>query len=547
MKTIHDARPLRAALLAAAALVAVAAPEVGTSAPVLACDEAGIGAAVLTGDGPKPTITSVTTGTANARGGTGASVNYCLVKVLVPQAINIWVALPMEDSWNGRWRSEGGGVYAGAVSVPTEAVLAGYAAATTDTGHSSNALSGAFGMLKPGEPNVELQRDFATRSLHLMAVIGKQLVKQFYGKDAEYAYWNGCSTGGRQGLRMAQDYPGDYDGILAGAPAIHWDRFQGAMLWYPMVQQRDNGGPIGGGDRSAMSGKYRLATEKAVAACDAQDGVTDGLISEPRQCKYWASSDTSITRASCAAGDASCLTPGEAKAIDAMWKGPIACKKGSDCQVPDVASRKLDGGRSNQRLWYGQPRGTDLGSLGGATPFAVVQEQNRYWVYFDPTWDWKSVKPQGFAQYFKDNVDKVGPMMASDNPDLSGFRKQGGKVIIWHGWSDPLINAMGSIDYYERVTRKMGGTKKTQEFARLFMAPGIGHCGGGPGFAPTAAFDAVVNWVEKGVAPATLPSSRTTAGKVQTRPLCPYPSIASWDGKGSVDDASSYSCATPKK
>ncbi len=275
--------------------------------------------------------------------------------------------------------------------------------------------------------------------------------------------------------------------------------------------------------------------------------VTDDLISDPRQCKYWASKDTSITRASCAANDATCLTPGEAKAIDSMWKGPVACKKGSDCNVPDVASRKLDGGKSNQRLWYGQPRGTDLGSLGGVTPFAVVQEQNRYWVYFDPTWDWKSVKPQGFAQYFKDNVDKVGPMMASDNPDLSAFRRQGGKVILWHGWADPLINAMGSIDYYERVTSKMGGTKKTQEFARLFMAPGIGHCGGGPGFAPTAAFDAVVNWVEKGIAPATLPSSRVIQGKTQTRPLCPYPSVAKWNGKGPDDDASSYSCAAPKK
>lgn len=546
MKSNYGARSLRSALLAAVSLVAVVAPNTGATAPVMACDEAGIGATVLTGDGPKPTITSVSTGTANARGGNGAAVSYCLVKVLVPQAINIWVALPLGDSWNGRWRSEGGGVYAGAVSVPTEAVLAGYAAATTDTGHSTNALSGAFGMLRPGEPNVELQNDFAARSLHLMAVIGKQLVRQFYGKDAEYAYWNGCSTGGRQGLRMAQDHPGDYDGILAGAPAIHWDRFQAAMLWYPMVQQRDNGGPIGGGDRNAMSGKYRLATEKAVAACDALDGVSDGLISDPRQCKYWASTDTSITRASCAANDATCLTPGEAKSIDAMWKGPIACRKGSDCNVPEVASRKLDGGKSDQRLWYGQPRGTDLGALGGATPFAVVQEQNRYWVYFDPAWDWKSVKPEGFAQYFKDNVDQVGPMMASDNPDLSGFRKQGGKLIIWHGWADPLINAMGSIDYYERVTREMGGIKKTQEFARLFMAPGIGHCGGGPGFAPTAAFDALVDWVEKGIAPDTLASTRIAAGKTQTRPLCPHPSVARWDGKGPVDDASSYSCAAPK-
>jgi feruloyl esterase len=168
-------------------------------------------------------------------------------------------------------------------------------------------------------------------------------------------------------------------------------------------------------------------------------------------------------------------------------------------------------------------------------------------VYFDPNWDWKSVQPEGFAQYFKDNVDKVGPLMASDNPDLAAFRKRGGKVIIWHGWADPLINANGSVDYYDRVTKKMGGLKRTQDFARLFMAPGIGHCGGGPGLAPQRPFDAIVNWVEKGMAPATLPAARTIDGGTQTRPLCPFPAVAKWDGKGSVDDAASYSCAAPSK
>lgn len=507
--------------------------------PVKSCDATGIGAVALNADGPKPTITSVSTGTAG-------NISYCLVKVLVPSAVNIWVGLPMAGAWNGRWQSVGGGVYAGAATVPTDALREGYAAATTDTGHSTNALSGSFGMLAPGKPNVELQTDFATRSLHLMSVIGKQLVQQFYGKDAQYSYWNGCSTGGRQGLRMAQDHPEDYDGILAGAPAIHWDRFQGAMLWYPMVQQRDNGGPVGGGDRTVMPAKYRLATDHAVAACDAQDGVMDGILADPRQCRYLASGDKSITLPSCSASDAKCLTPGEAKAIDAMWKGPIACRKGTDCKVPDAASRKLDS-KANQRLWYGQTRGTDLGSLGGAAPFAVVPEQARYWVYFDPAWDWRSVKPEGFLQYFRDNVEKVGPMMASDNPDLGGFRKRGGKVVIWHGWADPLINANGSVDYYNRVTKQMGGAQRTQEFARLFMAPGVGHCAGGPGPQPQRAFDAVVNWVEKGIAPDVLPASRNVQGKTQTRPLCPYPAVARWDGKGSVDEAASYSCAIPRK
>jgi hypothetical protein len=521
--------------------------------PIKSCDQTGIGATALTADGPKPVITSVSAGK------TG-DVNYCLVKVLVPQAINIWVGLPMDDSWNGRWQSEGGGVYAGAVNVPAS-LREGYAAATTDTGHSTNALSGAFGMLEPGKPNVELQTDFAKRSEHMMAVIGKQLVKAFYGKEPDYSYWNGCSTGGRQGLQMAQSYPDDYDGILAGAPAIHWDRFQAAMLWYPLVAERDNGGPIGGGDRAAMSGKYRLATDHAVAACDELDGVKDGLLTDPRQCTYTASSDAGITRASCAANDPSCLTPTEAKAIDSMWVGPVACAKGAtDCKVPDVASRKLDA-KPPLRLWYGQPRGTDLGALGGAAPFAVVPEQNKYWVYFDPNWDWKSVTPDNFTQYFRDNVNNVGPMMGTDNPDLSKFRKSGGKLVMWHGWSDQLINANGSVDYYQRVVDKVGGLKKTQEFARLFMAPGVGHCGGGNGPAPQAQFDAVVKWVEQGIAPESITAARggpggggvgggprgggAPAAAPMSRPLCPYPAVAKYKGSGSTDDAASFSCAAP--
>jgi hypothetical protein len=138
-------------------------------------------------------------------------------------------------------------------------------------------------------------------------------------------------------------------------------------------------------------------------------------------------------------------------------------------------------------------------------------------------------------------------MMASDNPNLSAFRKRGGKLVMWHGWSDQLINANGSVDYYNRVIDKMGGLKRTQDFARLFMAPGVGHCAGGPGPQPLRPFDAVVSWVEKGIAPATLPASRPVQGTVQTRPLCPYPAVATWNGTGSVNEAASFSCVTPQK
>src|SRR6185312_4290446 len=177
--------------------------------------------------------------------------------------------------------------------------------------------------LSPGVPNVALQKDFAARSQHLMAVIGKQLVQAFYGRSQLYSYWNGCSEGGREGLRMAQDFPGDYDGILAGAPAIHWDRFQAGQIWYQVVQYRDNGGPIGGSDPTVLKEKIALATRRSIAACDKMDGVADGVLTDPRGCKYSARADALLTRASCKPTDGACLTPTEAFAIDKMWEGPV--------------------------------------------------------------------------------------------------------------------------------------------------------------------------------------------------------------------------------
>ena len=379
-----------------------------------------------------------------------------------------------------------------------------------------------------------------------MAVIGKQLVQAFYGQQPTYSYWNGCSTGGRQGLRMAQDHPDDYDGILAGAPAIHWDRFQAAQAWYWLVQQLDNHGPIGSGNPAILGAKEALATSKAVAACDAQDGVVDGVLTDPRACTYSAQSDTSITRASCSPLDSTCLTLTEAMAIDHMWTGPVSCSAGhagATCPVRDDATRILNG-KGNKRLWYPNTRGTDLSALGGASPFIATTEQGKYWVYFDPGWDPAVLTYDNYLQFFSDNVARVGPTMASDNADLSAFRNRGGKVLMWHGFADQLIVPGGSIDYYDAVTQKLGGGyKQTQEFARLFMAPGVGHCGGGSGPQPQGLFSAVVQWVEHGQPPDTVLASKPlSGGGMQTRPLCPYPAVAKWTGFGSTDDASNFVC-----
>jgi len=533
--------------------------------PVTSCDAAGIGSVSLKADVPGVTIDEVSTGTTSSD---PSGVPYCLVKVTVPQAIHIWVGLPMDDKWNGRWQSLGGGVYSGSanLTVPTGALVDGYAGATTDTGHAGGPprfppflsfLDGSFGCVNncvgnnaanPGKPNIPLQVDFASRSEHMMAVIGKQLVKAFYGSKPAYSYWNGCSTGGRQGLRMAQDFPGDYDGILAGAPAIHWDRFQAAQAWYWLVQQLDNHGPIGGG--ANLVAKESLATSKAVAACDAQDGVVDGVLTDPRTCPYNAQGDASITKASCTAADPTCLTPTEALAIDHMWKGPVSCSKGhpgASCPVDDNATRNLNG-KGNKRLWYPNTRGTDLSALGGATPFIATTEQAKYWVYFDPTWDPAVLTYDNYLQFFEDNVARVGPIMASDDPDLSEYRNRGGRIVMWHGFADQLIVPGGSIDYYNAVTKEMGGGyKRTEQFARLFMAPGVGHCGGGNGPQPQGLFDAVVNWVEHRKAPDTILASTTLSdGTLQTRPLCPYPEQARYKGRGSTNDAANFVCKVVK-
>jgi hypothetical protein len=228
-----------------------------------------------------------------------------------------------------------------------------------------------------------------------------------------------------------------------------------------------------------------------------------------------------------------------------MWQGPVACSQddaGGSCRVPDVASRNLDG-RGNKRLWYGTARGSDLAALGGPMPFPIAIDQPRYWVYFDPEWDWRTLDYGNYLPFFKDTVERVGPLMASDDPDLAHFRDGGGKVVLWHGWNDQLITAEGTIDYYDRVAEELGGYERTQEFARLFMAPGVAHCAGGDGPQPQGMFQAVVDWVEQGQAPDRIIASQATdGGGTRTRPLCPYPAAARWTGTGSTDDAASFGC-----
>ena len=201
-------------------------------------------------------------------------------------------------------------------------------------------------------------------------------------------------------------------------------------------------------------------------------------------------------------------------------------------------------------MWYGLPRGADLNALWGSrgTPlkpqaFGISLDWFRYFLSEDPQLDSATITLPAYERFFEQSVEQYSTVFATDNPDLTAFRDRGGKVIIWHGWADQLISAEGTVDYYKRVQEKMGGAAKTAEFARLFMAPGIGHCGGGSGPTPTGQLDALLSWVEEGKAPATLTATRPAGAVTRTRPLCPYPQVAKYGGTGSTDDAASFTCS----
>jgi len=426
--------------------------------------------------------------------------------------IRIFIGLPL-TGWNGRFQGVGGGGFSGGNANGIAAPVAqGYAAGSTDTGHEGSSAS--FALDSTGHLNWQLIRDNAYLGIHEMTVTGKALVAAFYGAAANHSYFNGCSTGGRQGLSEAQRYPADYDGILAGAPAINWTRLHVEQMWSTVVMLAAKN-PV-------PQCKLAAAQAAAVAACDAADGVKDGVIENPRACAFDPKQLVGTSSATCGA-----FTEADADVIRKIWQGP----------------RRQDG----SFLWYGLQRGGDfsgLSSTGGAPlsprPNNITLEWWRYFLNQNPQWDYSGLTPASYEQYWDQSVEEFSAVLATDNPDLSAYRGRGGKIVLWHGWSDQLIYPEGTIDYYNRVQKQMG---TTSQFARLFLAPGVGHCGGGPGPQPDGQFEAVVRWVEQGTAPDTLNAVlRDRNGVVRSRPLCQFPMVATYKGTGSTDDAANFTC-----
>jgi pimeloyl-ACP methyl ester carboxylesterase len=516
---ISVAAVLAAALAAATARPASADPVSATAATAIATQSSAEQCADLaTVNFSNVTAISATLVTTGSSDGQTNLPEFCRVALTVSPRINIAVWLPT-TTYNDRFQAVGGGGYAGSISygAMAGALRGGYATASTDTGHSAFTMpGGSFALNADGTLNWQLIEDFASRSLFELTRKAKKLVDVFYGSPESYSYWNGCSTGGRQGLMLVQRFPDGYDGVLSAAPAINWDRFIPAELWPQVVMQNELGGPI-------AQCKLGVASQAALASCDGLDGVVDGVLEDPRQCDF---DPSSLIGTSTACGE---FTADDARVLKMIWEGPRGAK--------------------GKFLWYGLAKSAPLNFLAGTNPFPIATDHFRYWIKQNPAFDWKTLDYAGFEESFRASQGLFHKVIGTDNPDLSRFRKEGGKVLIWHGWGDQLIFPEGAIDYYERVLDRFHSTNQVQRFARLFMAPGVGHCGGGTGPQVFDAFGALVRWVEDDQAPDRIIASRVESNVVvRTRPLCPYPHVARYDGTGDPNSADSFDCAAaPKK
>ena len=450
---------------------------------------------------------------------------HCRVDLLVQPDINVEVNLPA--LWNGRLYMFGNGGFAGEsfetagrAANRARGLSAGFATTATDTGHS--------GQREPGGTfavNRQKFIDFGFRSLHVTAETAKRIIGVYYSNPLAKSYFDGCSTGGRQALILAQRFPADFDGIIAGAPGLNYTGGQFARAYW---KQGLAANPF------PAEKLKRLAT-RVYVQCDAKDGLKDGLIDNPLACGFRPSRD--LPR--CSAGDRpDCFTSSQIAALERLY-GDVT-RQGKR-YFPGWPVGSEVAGPSGQSAWIGQHIDTPTGQSawnGYATDFI------RY-ILGPGTPLVNLVGPEAMLKFDLDkdydNLAFARQVLDATDPDLTPFRRHGGKLLLYFGWADPQLNPRMGLEYYEDVLRTMGSS--TSDFARLFMVPGMFHCGGGIG---TSTFDSatpLVHWVEEGKAPASIPAARIVNGQtVRTRPLCPWPEVAHYKGTGSIDDAANFSC-----
>lgn len=506
------ARAATAAVVAASALVAsvaAAAAEDDSRPPAAALSQSEAACSELVSLDLDSTVAFkaelVTSGQA---AGQANLPEFCRVALTVSQAINIEVWLPT-STYNRRFQAVGGGGYDGAIgyAAMASALREGYATSSTDSGHVGDSAMGTFAWNADGTLNDQLIEDFASRAVIEMTLKAKELIGVFYGGEAKYSYFTGCSNGGRQGMMLAQRLPEEYDGVLAGSPAQSWHQMLMSALWPFVATQNELGAPM-----SAC--KLTAFNEAAIKHCDPYDGVVDGVIGDPTRCDF--------DPATLVGKDFGCgpITAADAKVVKMTYEGP----KGTD----------------GEQLWTGMWPGLPL-ELYAGEPHVMVQSHLR-WAVGDPDFDWHTLDYAEFAQVFRQGQARFGDVLGADDPDLRPFKNSGGKLVMWAGGAEVAIPGQVS-GYYERVIDEFRSAHQVGTFARLFLAPGVDHCRGGVGPNVFDAFSALREWVERDEAPDSILASKIVGGQVvRTQPLCPYPTVAKYDGRGSVMDASSYQC-----
>jgi tannase/feruloyl esterase len=419
--------------------------------------------------------------------------------------IKIEVWLPASD-WNGRFQAVGNGAFNGSIGYTAlmAAIRRGYAASSTDTGHTGGSASFALG-------HPEKVIDFGWRAVHEMTTTAKKIVATYYSAGPKYSYWNGCSAGGRQAMKEAQRFPDDFDGIVAGAPALDWTSRASQAVRIAQHLEKHDAARLLAADRERL--------HKAVLdACDADDGVKDGLLENPGRCTF-----DPATLGCHGSDDRSCLTAPQVETARLIYS-PMTNAS---------TAREITGLQRGSELGW-----TDLGWTASAR--ATGLDHFRFLVFREPTWE---------ISRFSGDRDVAGAEEADAgiinalDPNLKPFLDRGGKLIQYHGWSDPQISPGNSTQYYSRVLDALGGRAKVHHAYRLFMAPGMGHCGGGEGPNTFDMLSALEQWVERGQAPAQIVASHAANRIVdRTRPLCPYPEVAVYAGTGSINDASNFVC-----
>ncbi len=425
--------------------------------------------------------------------------------------IKIEVWLPLQN-WNTKFQAVGNGAWNGAIgyAAMADALRRGYATSSTDTGHVGGSASFALG-------HPEKLIDFAYRSEHEMTVKAKAIVNAFYGTAPKYSYWNGCSAGGRQALKEAQMFPADFDGIIAGSPGLDWSGRSAQAVRVAQALQKE--------EARLTSAKQQLLHTAVVQACDALDGLKDGLIDNPAACTF----DPKVLECKTPGNDEpGCLTSAQVATARLLYAPAVNAK----------TKREIAGLAPGSELGW-----TDQGWSVSAR--ATGLDHYRFVVFKNPSWDVDRFNIE--TDLPRIDEGESAALNASD-PNLKPFFDRGGKLLQYHGWSDPQISALNSVGYFNRVVAALGGAGKVSGSYRLFMAPGMAHCGGGEG--PND-FDKVApleQWVEKGKAPDSITASHATDGKIdRTRPLCPYPQVARYTGTGSSDDAANFVCKAPDR